>query len=71
MSARAIIAFASYALTPKARGALRAFAGNVKSLHVRLLTLLGYTDDMERPSTNKTLSRERAATVGNTSRHSS
>jgi titin len=61
---RTHFAFGSYALTPKARGALRAFARNVKFLRVRSLTLLGYTDDMGTTLYNKTLSRERAATVG-------
>jgi outer membrane protein OmpA-like peptidoglycan-associated protein len=61
---RTHFAFASYVLTPRARGALRAFARSVKSLHVRSLTLLGYTDDMGTVAFNKTLSRERAAAVG-------
>jgi outer membrane protein OmpA-like peptidoglycan-associated protein len=36
----------------------------VKSLHVRSLTLLGYTDDVGTSTYNKALSRERAASVG-------
>jgi outer membrane protein OmpA-like peptidoglycan-associated protein len=61
---RTHFAFASYTLTPRAKSALRAFARTVKSLHVRSLTLLGYTDDVGTSTYNKALSRERAASVG-------
>jgi outer membrane protein OmpA-like peptidoglycan-associated protein len=56
-------AFASYSLTTHAQRDLRSFAARVKALHVRSLTLIGYTDDIGSIAYNKVLSRERAESV--------
>jgi titin len=58
-------AFASYSLTTRAQNDLRAFARKVRALHIRSLTLTGYTDDIGSVAYNTVLSRERAASVAN------